>query len=496
MSRRLSTVVRRDEGSTLVAVLVIMMVMTIIGLTLVTVVTNTTGIVIDNRDSAESRSAADSGLADVSVMLQQGTIVCDPKATPPAPVASDPASDVTYGVTISCTEAADGKRTVTLTSTGISEGGHTTITQATYGPGLAGALTTMTGGQQLTSSKSQANGNVLVNEGNFICSNKAGITETVVVRAGYAHLSNGCIVNTSLIAAGKVTLDTGAEVNGDVYAIGGAFAISHASTKVTGNVYVDGDVTLSDGHISGSLIATGNVTIESKATVDGGVHAGGRITVSGKTSITPLRSAFAEGSTPPIVTAPWQLAATAFEWVDVNYTPPAAGQSAPITACPPGNPVATIKSWANFTTPQIIDWRLCTADINLFQTPITLKTDLTIYVNRTVYMNGVVVSSGDGAPHQFNLIMPDKVADGKPTGPCPTGVRLDVNNLQMSDQISGAVYSPCNIDLGGAKWNGVVYGHQVSSFDGSTLTFKDVTLPNGNKLRPPLGTIITMQDIG
>src|SRR5690606_31915923 len=94
--------------------------------------------------------------------------------------------------------------------------------------------------------------------GDFICSNDAKIIETVIVRKGSVHNSNKCTVN-KIIAARGVTLDTGAKVTGDVYALGGTFRLS-TNAEVQGNVYVNGDVDLNGGKINGTLTATGRVT--------------------------------------------------------------------------------------------------------------------------------------------------------------------------------------------------------------------------------------------
>ena len=69
------------------------------------------------------RAAADAGLADVSVMMQQGDVVCDP-ASPPGPVTSTSTMSVRYSVAIACAVDANGRQTVTLTSTGTGKELH------------------------------------------------------------------------------------------------------------------------------------------------------------------------------------------------------------------------------------------------------------------------------------------------------------------------------------------------------------------------------------
>lgn len=523
MSRALR---REEEGSTLVSVLIIMLVLTIGGLVIANAVINTSGIVMTTRDSAESRAAADAGLADVSAMLQRGERDCTPGNPAPAPVASATSLPVKYSVAISCAIGANGRTELTLVSTGLGSDGATTKTSATYGPGLGGALTTMgvvpvQGALSLTGTNSKTNGNVLVNEGDFSCANNAAVAESVVARDGSVQISNSCTVTNSIISSTAVKLDNGAKVGGDVYALG---KVTHASdilhtlgsnppmfaidlnVIVEGNVYVDGNVTLTAGHIKGSLTASGNVSISPAARVNGGIHAGGTITVNGSTTITPQRSVATDGGVAPSIPTPWQMGAKSFEWVDAPYTPPTSGQPAAITTCPPADPVSTIQALSNRTSPQVVDWRNCTGLINFFGTPIKLKSDLTIYVGGSIDMTGVKVSSTDGNPHRFNVIMPSQ-NKGNPISPATCGsvgspTLMALNNVEMVPGgagqvlISGIVYSPCKINVGGAKWNGLAYSQHVQSFEGSNITYRDVSLPNGQKLRQPLGPIIEMKDVG
>lgn len=471
MLTKLARTMRREEGSMLVSVLIIMLVLTIGGLVIASAVINTIGVVATGRDSAQSRAAADAGLADVSAQLQRGEIICDPHAAAPAPVSAPAGSPTTYTVTISCgSNPSTGRSELTLVSKGLGEQQTVTETSVTYGPGLAGALTTMkapNGTLMLTDPRSSASGNVLVNDGDFICSNDARIIETVVVRKGSVHNSNRCTVN-KIIASRGVTLDTGATVTGDVYALGGTFRLG-TNAEVSGNVYVDGDVSLNGGKINGTLTVTGRVT--GTAQITGGTFTGG-------------------------FQSPPEIAPDAFRWIDVPYHGPLPGNDAAMNRCPAANAGADLLPIVNKTSPQVVDWRGCTSLLNFFGTALALRTDVTIYVSRAINLDGVVLSSADGAPHQFNVIMPDGVADGRPTGPCTADNRIDIYSLRMTAEISGIAYSPCAISPGGATWNGLIYGGDVQAFNGSTLTYRDLSLPNGQKLREPLGAILNMRDIG
>lgn len=461
---------RREEGSMMVSILIIMLVLTIGGLTIAGAVINTIGVVASGRDSAQSRAAADAGLADTTARIQRGEIICDPGAPAPSPVASAAGTEPEYTVTIACAvNASTGRNELTLVSTGLGPQQTVTETTATYGPGLAGALTTMKapyGTLMLTDPNSQASGNVLVDDGDFICSNDAKIIETVIVRKGSVHNSNKCTVN-KIIAARGVTLDTGAKVTGDVYALGGTFRLS-TNAEVQGNVYVNGDVDLNGGKINGTLTATGRVT--GSANIVGGT----------------LTGSF---QSPP------EIDPRAFRWIDVPYHGPQAGGSAAHTTCPV-NAGADLLPFVNRTSPQVIDWRGCTSLLNFYGTDLALRTDITIYVRNAINLDGVVLSSADGQPHQFNVIMPDSTVDERPTGPCAADNRIDIYSARMTAEISGIAYSPCAINPGGAVWNGLIYGGDVQAFNGSKLTYRDLTLPNGKKLREPLGGIIEMRDIG
>lgn len=517
MFLKLSSALRREEGSSLVAILIIMLVLTIGGLTIAGAVINTIGVVQDGKDSASSRAAADAGLAEASTQLQRGAIACTAGSAPPAPVVSAPGAANTYSVEVSCTtDPATGRFSLTLVSTGHGDGGSSTVTRAKYGPGLIGALTTMNvgagGSISLTGGASRTNGNVLVNDGDFSCAGSAAIADTVITRDGSVAVSGGCIVNTHVVASKAVIVDSSATlIGGDVHALGeppasgplqstmqaGTMFTLDTGATIKGNVHVVGNAVLTSGTIEGALVATGEVTVGAGARVLGGVHAGGVIDGGGASSVSPRRSAVTDGAPVPTVPRPWQLDAGAFEWVDVSYTNPGAGQPAAYDICPTPDPVAISDALGKFTTPQVVDWRRCglTGGINFFGAAITLKTDVMIYGVSQFYMNGVTVKSDvAGTPRKFHLINPS--ASGRPLTPCPAGVQFDLNSLKMSADVSGIAYSPCKMFAGGANWNGMIYGQHIESFDGSTITYRDMTLPNGKHMRQPLGGIIEMRDIG
>lgn len=511
ISRALSHGTRREEGSTLVSVLIIMLILTVGGLVLANIVINTMGSVSTSRGNAESRAAADAGLADVSTMIQRGEIDCvaGPAGSPAVvlpTVSSTASSPVTYSVEVSCEKPTNGKTRLKLLSTGIADGGETTTTEAIYGPGLVGAITSYTKGLYLSGLATQT-GDILVNAGTFRCDHEnrynpsIRIMGDVIVRNGDSQVSGGCQIVGDLITFGDITFSGNSGlrptyVEGDVYALNSESVSSTfrlaSGTKVDGNVYVKGDAHLSAGStVTGDLVATGMV-VNSGGTVIGSIQ---------------------QGSTKPIAT-PWQLAPSAAQWVDVLFP-----TTSPAPACPDVNydMASAIALLSSYTSPTIVDWRGCeTKYTNRFiqissanpahKLEISLRTDVTIYTKSSLLLEQVHIRSADGLPHQFNVVVPDSAAPGPiapPTHTAPTAcgtlafpIVLSIVGTTMDPLISGAAYSPCELRIDTSVWNGIIYSANPASFLGSTVEYRDLVLPDGTRLRQPIGEIVEMKDVG
>ncbi len=284
-----------DDGSVLVSVLIIMLVLTIGALVLSSIVVNTTGMLAGSRGTAQSRAAADAGLSDTIARAQRGEDVCT--------AASYASTAPKYSVSVLCDSG-----TVTFRATGTGLSGGRTVTEAVYARNvverkLAGALVMAEGGFSSTNLSLTApaiDGDVVINKGDFDCNNKTVIEGDVVVRDGDAALSNECHIYGDLVVKGKVLINNNAVgVDGDVYT-GGTYTHTTGAT-VKGNVYAVGDVSInSGGSIAKSVTTLGSFTIdgsgtssatgEKRAHVDGTTWAAGAIRINNTPSLGPVVS--------------------------------------------------------------------------------------------------------------------------------------------------------------------------------------------------------------
>lgn len=532
---------REDRGSTLVTTLIIMLVLTVGALVVGTVVVNTSGLVVSTRSSAESRAAADAGLADVVAATQSGDDVCnDPDGERSLTGA------VSYTVTISCT--AD---TATLVSTGRGAGGAETRTEAVYARAgvterLSGALVSHNAGAWSQSVEiTGTGGNIVLGTGDFRCAGRMDIAGSVIVRAGKADFSNHCVIDGDVITQQSVHItNTGTRIRGDVHALQG-FTMSNPS-HVDGSIYVIGDVIVQRGTVGGSIIATGSVRVELGAQISGGVRAGGTISISnaavggtatssasglstftgstigavtstGSVTLTSttvqgdVRSgrdvqlsgshvngaitaggtisggAGTSGSTEvvlpaaPRVSPPWELGANALSWVDIPFT------AAP-PACPfrPATIAADIAKLSTYTSPRTIDARGCGSGLNLYGSTITLNTDITLLFTGIVYADDLNVVSADGRTHTFNIVVPDNTADKAPTCAAGSSGMVRLFGISMDPLIEGVAYSPCQLGIDSTRasnWNGIIYAGEIAPYGSGVtplkLEYRDVTGPGG-----------------
>lgn len=276
----------REEGSTLVSVLIIMLVLSLGGMTLAAIVTNTTGILVDARGSAQSRAAADAGIAEAVSQGQRGISICN--------MSLSSASAPRYSVTSSC-----GSGFVTISAVGHGQDGGITKTNAIYAvqvqtSTLDGALVSANGGLNVSSifvTAIDIDGDVVLNQGSLDCNNSTEIRGDVIVRNGVINLSNYCHIWGDVIASGSVQIQNHVQIDGDVYAMG-SFTQAN-SAKVGGNVYTRSTATISSGGIiAKNLVATGNVSIDGSTTrVGQSVSSGGTVSINAATVVGAVTAA-------------------------------------------------------------------------------------------------------------------------------------------------------------------------------------------------------------
>lgn len=233
---------RTDDGSVLVTVVIVMMVLTVAAITIAGLVVSTASTAASGRTTAQSRAAADAGLADAVATAHRTGDFCSLDLS-----GSDPA----YSVTSSCAAGA-----VTFTSIGMT-GTAETKTQAVY-----------------TYSPASSAGS----GADFYAYSSLKFTSDVITMAPPARLLSIVVKNGDFECHAKVPANI--TVNGDFNSKGGC--------DVAGKVWAGGGATICcvSDHYRGDFITSRTSSVQIRGNVDGQVWAAGP-----SSSARPARSA-------------------------------------------------------------------------------------------------------------------------------------------------------------------------------------------------------------
>lgn len=351
---------------------------------------------------------------------------------------------------------------------GINSAAVTGAAVFSYGvPGLSNSL------ELLSFNGNQAN--VIVAEGNILCSNSVYVEGDIVAANGNIQLDNTCRAGGNVWASGTVGLQGNKTIGGDVIAAGAGTNRIDPQVRINGGVYVRG------------VIDTWGQRCTSGAT---GWDDAGDACALGRSS----------GANPVFWNRNDVVAPTRPPWIDVNYV--AADWQArgwtvrtwtgPCTIDNRTRTDAQVTALSTYTTPQVIDMRGCanvvfssSANLN-----ISMRTDLTFITPRNVNLENFTVASFGNLDRSLRFISPDTVADGRPT---TTGCgRFDINNRNdMVAPVSIMIYTPCTVQNSNQlNWRGQYYAGRVTFSNNSELTYVPIGIPGfdlGNGAGGPSG---------
>lgn len=521
-----------EEGMALAGVVMLSAFVFIIISSLALTSMASTKLTADNRSSVITLSSAESGIdaAVAATTTGQCQVVNDSAefgysyAVYRSASATAPTGTSDVGVSPGCPE--NGDKYIVITSSGTNARGENTEITSTYqwivkpAGTVEGALVSGGGNVSLTNLViSQAGGDLVLIYGDFNCNNSTSVSGDVIVIGGDVQLTNGCHVYGSLYASGDVDINSAVGVDGDVYALGN-LTIENP-TMIKGSVYTQGTATLSSGTtIQGSLTSEGiGATAIGNATINHNVSVAGQLRIENATiggniasSNTALATVFPTstlggflhlagnvsswGSGPqapggiilnatvpsPNFVIPKELQSGAYTWVDYQYKADdwtKAGYTIlPKSTCNFQGNASLVSQINNLTSPTVVDMQNC-SNVNLYGVTLTLKTDVTFIVNQANSAQSLTVNSSSSAPHQFNIITPDSVKDSSPT--CSPGQgTLNIYQMVMSSAITGFIYSPCTIAMGGppSQINGQIYaGITAHTGSGMGIAYTPISVP-------------------
>ncbi|MDM4761523.1 polymer-forming cytoskeletal protein [Galbitalea sp. SE-J8] len=112
--------------------------------------------------------------------------------------------------------------------------------------------------------------------GNFTCTSGGSYAGNVTVIGDVSITNQPCTIHGTLWASGKIRIDSGATIDGDVIAAGGDVLIENGSQIIGGSVYANGNFTL-----KGTMKILGSVEARGTFYVGTGTRIGGSLLASG-----------------------------------------------------------------------------------------------------------------------------------------------------------------------------------------------------------------------
>lgn len=481
-----------DDGSTLIAVLIVMLVLGVAGLTLAAVVVNTQSLVTDSRARAESRATADAGLAATVASLKRGEIACP---TAPAKqvasnvaVSSDPKS-LKYSYAVSCTDALAKVRVVSDVR------GAKTAVQADY----AFSTSTSQGGDMVFFGTNSItfNSNVEVTD--------PGRKVNIVIPQATSFSCNATIPGT-LTVKGNISTSSGCNVSGDV-AAGGTLNMCCGSDTFGGELTLRGTgASIIRGTINGSIRANGNLefgwenkTIGQSVTTTGDVKLGsvriqGTLTLPSGRTYTQNSGVVVGGVVRPtsVASVPALTLPTWFEykynvadWPGYNVVVLSNSGSGPGTCsyfnASPGTGWTT---WlGTLATNTVVDARACTTltSENGSVPVVQLRSNVLILANSFDLGSATfrASASASGKPSLYIVTEDRTPSDNNPT--CGTGQgQIKINGTVIESSVRAIGYTPCTVDVGSKgvdQWTGTLYGGSWTPGGKFTFTADPIGLP-------------------
>ncbi|WP_404432419.1 hypothetical protein LG299_00365 [Microbacterium lacus] len=448
-----------DRGSTLVVVLVVMLVLTTLGLTVAAIVTNTTGMLVDNRTTAESRAAADAGLAEAVAEAKRTNEFCDLALSGSSP---------TFEVTSTCPEGED---TVVFTSVGHGAAAGVTTVEArfeyaTESSGLAGAA-------ELVFFNSSGS-NVYFT--NHVLAHADSSLATVLFPGG-GGLECKTVVPANVLIVGPFRGQAGCTIEGSVFA-GGA-GTPPQTVKEKGTSYPVAAFLNNSDVIEGDLVARGNVHLGGTSRIDGTVTmpTGSLLFVNGASQGSPTSNSRVSGGAGGSILYDPALVAPDFPtWYEFAYSSATdwpgydklvlSATSTPYTCSTfKGSGTTFWTSYVNgLTKNTVVDARACAGGWDTDQgatSTASLGVDLVLLGNAFT-LGKLTLTPKSGTSPRAWFVIPDATNDGKATCPAADSTSNWDYKIETDATINVTVesmmYTPCTIRVGaGGTWTGAMY---------------------------------------
>lgn len=498
-----------QQGSALISVLIIMLVLTIGGLALGTVTVSTTGVLVNSSDRSMAQAAVDAGVATQLSRLESGDLPCD------AASGSDRvngAQSPSYDWTLVCGDglatlgasarvgAADVSRQVILAVTGGSQ------PPTAGGPGLfyTYGLNTRLNSYVFDEANSEVgidefvgSAGVYASAGKIECGSGSVFPGDVYTKVGDLQVDSGCLIQGNAYIGGKANIN-GGTVESSLVApknVDHTIAGTVGKTGGTeGNIFLGGTFTLNNGKVFGSVSAAGSgKSTLGSGSIQGNYRYSGSYGIWGTPASSIVKGTIFKDTALAAPTLPeipdWQDVA----FTPVNATTPPADWAAEGyrlttvtgTACAKwsGNSADVSSLTSTLTSNMIYDIRACSGNFDTnaggANKEVRVSRDVAIIANRW-YLSGTKFTSADGNPHTVFLITPDgNPAVAGPQCTSPASASEQLNDSTVSPKIAVYIYTPClmKFNSGTATFRGQVYSGQLSFGGGVKVAFAPRNVP-------------------
>lgn len=530
MLLRIRSLARDDRGSTMAAVIGLIMLIAVVSVTVMTSSVTAASYSTASRANVQSKASADAGIDVAFAKIYAGDYVCLVKSV----------VDPVYTATVVYKNSSGGLLACPVTSTTARVSGTPATAEITsIGDAAAKGTGIQTGNAEKVVAKASITQTTETIENTTTTPNPITASGPAIYSySGGAFGGSGTLVSVGgsdpdiMIKNGDVTCSGGAQ-NGvsDFVVAGGALTLG-GSCNISGNVWVGKRLSIEGGvTVKGNAVADG-VTINS-GTISGSVWAptsdiivNGNGTIGGNTTTTTLTmsSGTVNGNS-------WTYGHTALNWgtgIKGNLTtktayqpdysgdlvqgtktvtsPSTPGQSPYTTPSAPAAPNWSDYSyksddWAGFKAvtlsgsacgytqlsqvlannagqPVVLLATGCTNGVVLTGAEkLTLSKDLAIIANKIDFGAGAALASTAAA--RVWLINQDSVNDKAAT--CNGQQILIGGGFTMASNLSMLMYSPCQLDIAsGLSLYGQIYSGKVTLAGGATIYYKPIGLPGYN----------------
>jgi hypothetical protein len=417
---RFARALRREDGSTMIAVLMVLMIVTVIGVTSAQLARHTNDATSVDRERFQGVSAAEAGVSNSINRIQAGS-GCDAVATP-------------FATLFDGTKSLGRYRTQIKPEAGTSCGQTTRRVIDSWGYPPTGGNRALRhlevtvelvpqAGFPYTLFAEGSDGTIYIKNNGTITGDvysetldqtKNNVTADNIITPGSVVTQNNAVYSGTIWAGGNITLGQNSNVGKSLLAAGSAGG-SQGTINVGSNAVVGGDAR-----------AKNSITLGGGAVVHGSVS-------QNDANVTP----------PPVLTKP------AFTWNAANYSPaPVQGTAAAITTA-----ITTAKDHLHGT------YRSTDAGIITIPDTVTVDGPLTIVSSGKIAMGRTV--SVSGGPYQAVFVALSTASDS-----------IDIpKSLTIASGLSTLLYSLGGVDQkNNISMTGSVYANTIDAKNTYTVT--------------------------